>query len=71
MSYGEIAAMVAAIAGGVAVLMLLIFFGYMLVSYLVNARPVKGFGRREDYPMDRGIHKAQMGVPRVKGVQPK
>ena len=71
MSYGEIAAFVAAIAAGVAGLMLLIFFGYMLVSYLVNARPVKRFGRREDYPMDPGVHKAQMGVPRVKEARPK
>lgn len=71
MNYGEIAALVAAIAAGVAGLMLLIFFGYMLVSYLVNARPVKPFGRREDYPMDPGVHKAQMGVPRVKEARPK
>ena len=71
MNYGEIAAFVAAIAAGVAGLMLLIFFGYMLISYLVNARPVNGYGRREDYPMDPGIHKAQMGVPRAKEAQPK
>jgi hypothetical protein len=64
MNYGEMAA-------GVAGLMLLIFFGYMLVSYLVNARPVTGFGRREDYPMDPGIHKAQMGVPRAKEARSK
>jgi hypothetical protein len=71
MNYGEIAAFVAAIVGGVAGLMFLIFWGYMLVSYLIYACPEKAFGRREDYPMDSGIHKAQMGVPRAKEAQPK
>ena len=71
MDYGEIARIVVTIAAGVAGLLLLIFFGYMLVTFLTGARPVDGFGRREDYPMDPGIHKAQMGVPRVKGARSK
>ena len=67
MNYGEIAIFVVTIAAGVVGLALLIFFFYMLIKFLTDARPVEESARREEYPMDRSIHKAQMGVAPNRG----
>ena len=66
MNFNEYATFIVVIAAGLTGLTIIIFLCYLLVSYLKYARPLGEAERREHFPMDRGIHKAQMGAKRAK-----